>query len=219
MPSRRDSVGGGVVAEFFRGLRKPSRFSGGGGSSSIFSWSPKAVAIQWGGGSSRIFSWSQEGVAVQWGGGVVVAFFRGLRKASRFSGGGGGGWYQDFSADGPFCIFRLSKRGPPGSPLNRPLLHTYIHTYIHTFIRPYIHTNIHACIRTYMHACLHACIHTYIHAYIHTNNRGLLILITVHLDTRLWSKTSFGSVNRLQMHTIQWLDRGIVWSFHGCTGK
>ena len=29
---RRDSVGGGgVVAEFFRGLRKPTRFSGGGG--------------------------------------------------------------------------------------------------------------------------------------------------------------------------------------------
>ena len=31
VPSRRDSVGGGgVVAEFFRGLRKPARFSGGG---------------------------------------------------------------------------------------------------------------------------------------------------------------------------------------------
>ena len=30
VPSRRDSVGGGVVAEFFRGLRKPTRFSGGG---------------------------------------------------------------------------------------------------------------------------------------------------------------------------------------------
>ena len=31
VPSRRDSVGGGVVAEMFCGLRKPSRFSGGGG--------------------------------------------------------------------------------------------------------------------------------------------------------------------------------------------
>ena len=31
VPSRRDSVGGGVVAEFFRGLQKPTRFSGGGG--------------------------------------------------------------------------------------------------------------------------------------------------------------------------------------------
>ena len=34
--SRRDSVGGGVVAEFFRGLKKPTRFSGGRGSSRIF---------------------------------------------------------------------------------------------------------------------------------------------------------------------------------------
>ena len=35
--SRRDSVGGGVVAEIFRGLlRKPTRFSGGGGSSRNF---------------------------------------------------------------------------------------------------------------------------------------------------------------------------------------
>ena len=34
--SRRDSVGGGVVAEFFRGLLEPTRFSGGGGSSAIF---------------------------------------------------------------------------------------------------------------------------------------------------------------------------------------
>ena len=36
VPSRRDSVGGGVVAEFFRGLRKPTRFSGGGGSRRTF---------------------------------------------------------------------------------------------------------------------------------------------------------------------------------------
>ena len=44
--------GGGVVAEFFCGLRKPTRFSGGGGSSRIF-------------------------------------LFRGLQKPARFSGGGG----------------------------------------------------------------------------------------------------------------------------------
>ena len=35
--SRRDSVGGGVVAEFFRGLPEPSWFSGGGGGGRIFS--------------------------------------------------------------------------------------------------------------------------------------------------------------------------------------
>ena len=29
--NRRDSVGGGVVAEFFRDLREPTWFSGGGG--------------------------------------------------------------------------------------------------------------------------------------------------------------------------------------------
>ena len=33
--SRRDSVGG-VVAEFFRDLQEPTRFSGGGGSGRIF---------------------------------------------------------------------------------------------------------------------------------------------------------------------------------------
>ena len=45
---------GGVVAEFFCGLRKPTRFSGGGVVADIFPWSPKACppkagAIQWGG--------------------------------------------------------------------------------------------------------------------------------------------------------------------------
>ena len=48
--SRRDSVGGGVVAEFVRHLQKPTRFGGGGGSSSIFPGSPKADAIRWGEG-------------------------------------------------------------------------------------------------------------------------------------------------------------------------
>ena len=46
---------------------------GGGGSSRIFPWSPKADAIQWGGG----------GVV------VVAEIFRGLQKPTRFSGGGG----------------------------------------------------------------------------------------------------------------------------------
>ena len=39
--SRRDAVGG-VVAELFRHLRKPTRFGGGGGSSRNFQWSPQA---------------------------------------------------------------------------------------------------------------------------------------------------------------------------------
>ena len=47
-PSRGDSVGG-VVAEFFCGFRKPTRFSGGGVVSRIFPWFPKADAIQGGG--------------------------------------------------------------------------------------------------------------------------------------------------------------------------
>ena len=36
MPCRRDSVGGGVVAEIFRDLQKPMRFSGGGVVADIF---------------------------------------------------------------------------------------------------------------------------------------------------------------------------------------
>ena len=36
MPCRRDSVGGGVVAEVFRDLKKPMRFSGGGVVAEIF---------------------------------------------------------------------------------------------------------------------------------------------------------------------------------------
>ena len=71
--SRPDSVGGGVVAETFRGLQKPARFSGGGGGSSRnFPWSPEAGPIQWGGG-----------------GGVVAEIFRDLQTPARFSGGGG----------------------------------------------------------------------------------------------------------------------------------
>ena len=43
-------TGGGVVAEMFRGLRKPSRFSGGGGSSRNFPWSPRNRPDSVGGG-------------------------------------------------------------------------------------------------------------------------------------------------------------------------
>ena len=85
-PSRRDPVGGGLVADFFRGLQKPTRFSGG-GSSRFFPWSPKATAIQWG-GSGRTFPWSPQPTRFRFdGGGVVAEFFRGLQKPPRFSGG------------------------------------------------------------------------------------------------------------------------------------
>ena len=69
---------GGVVAEFFGGLRKPTRFSGG--------------------GSSRIFFFSVSS-----------------KLQKRFSGGGS---TMNFPLMGPFYIFRLSRRPPP---LNRPL--------------------------------------------------------------------------------------------------
>ena len=106
--------GGGVVAEFlvFRGLQKPTRFSGGGDSSRIFSWSPKADAIQWGGG-------------------VVAEFFHGLQKPTRFSGGGGEvaeffRGLHEFSVNGALLHFRVSQTGggpgpPCPPPLNRPL--------------------------------------------------------------------------------------------------
>ena len=50
-PTRFSGGGGGGVAEFFRGLKKPAGFSGGWGSRRVFfPWSPKPDAIQWGGG-------------------------------------------------------------------------------------------------------------------------------------------------------------------------
>ena len=53
--SRRDSVGGGVVAEFFRGLPEPTRFSGGGVVAQIFRDLQEPAWFS-GGGSGRIFS-------------------------------------------------------------------------------------------------------------------------------------------------------------------
>ena len=52
--SRRDSVGGGVVAEFIRDLGKPTRFSGGGGSSRILLISQSLRGSVGGGGCGRI---------------------------------------------------------------------------------------------------------------------------------------------------------------------
>ena len=52
MPCRRDSVGGGrVVAEIFRDLEKPMRFSGGGVVAEFFAGS-KNICDSVGGGSS-----------------------------------------------------------------------------------------------------------------------------------------------------------------------
>ena len=62
--SRRDSMGGGVVAEFFRHRQEPTRFSGGGGR-----------------GSSRIFLFSviSKSLRGSVGGGVVAPFSRDLQ--------------------------------------------------------------------------------------------------------------------------------------------
>ena len=93
-----------------------TRFSGGGGSSRMFPWSPKADAIQWGG--------------------VVAEIFRGLQKPARHLVGGGGVVPWIFSFVGPFYIFRLSQRGgPKASPLNRPLI-SYHHIIIILYCRP-----------------------------------------------------------------------------------
>ena len=66
VPSRRDSVGG-VVAEFFRGLQEPTRFSGGGVVAEFFRGLQEPTRFS-GGGSSRIFPWSPRADAIQWGG-------------------------------------------------------------------------------------------------------------------------------------------------------
>ena len=118
VPSRRDSVGGGVVAEIFCVLRKPSPFSGGGGSSRIFPWSPNADrdSVWGGGGSSRIFPWSPNADRDSvWGGGVVAEFWRHLTKPARFQWGRGNGAllrFWDFKKGVPsFTFFFFSKGG------------------------------------------------------------------------------------------------------------
>ena len=90
---------GGVVAEFFCGLRKPTRFSAGGGVAEFFRGLRKPARFS--------------------GGGVVAQFFCGLRKPARFRGGGS---TMNFPLMGPFYIFRLSQRGARPTPLNRPLV-------------------------------------------------------------------------------------------------
>ena len=55
MPGRRDSVGGGVVAEFFRDHQTPARFSGGGVVAEFFRDHQTPARFGGGGGSSRIF--------------------------------------------------------------------------------------------------------------------------------------------------------------------
>ena len=85
--SRRHSVGG-VVAELFCGLRKPTRFSGG-------------VVAEFVRGLRK---------PTRFSGGVVAEFFRGLQKPAPF--GGGGGSTMDFPLMGPFYIFKLFPPGP-----------------------------------------------------------------------------------------------------------
>ena len=105
-----------------------TRFSGGGGGSSrIFPWSPKAYAIQWGGGGvvAEIFRDLKKPIRFSGGGGVVAENFRGLQKSTRFGGGGGGSSAQfffsvtskrHFPLMGPFYIFLLSRRGARAPP-------------------------------------------------------------------------------------------------------
>ena len=89
MKCQVDAIQWGGVAEFFRGLQKPARLSGGGGSiEEFFRGLRKPTRFS--------------------GGGVVAEFFRGLQKPARLSGGGS---TRNFPLMGPFYIFRLSQRG------------------------------------------------------------------------------------------------------------
>ena len=85
--------GGGVVAEFFRGLQKSTRFGGAGVVAEFFCGLRKPTRFS-GGGSSRIFPWSP--------------------KASRRDSVGGS--TRNFPLMGPFYIFRLSQRGARAPP-------------------------------------------------------------------------------------------------------
>ena len=98
VPSRRDSLGGGVVAEFFRGLQKPAQFSGGGVVAECFRGLLKPTRFIGGGGVvAELFSWSPKAGAIHWGGGST----------------------RNFSLMGPFYMFWLSQRGAraPWPPL------------------------------------------------------------------------------------------------------
>ena len=92
---------------------------GGGGSSRIFPWSPKADAIQWGGGVAEFFRRLQKPTRFSGGGGVVAQFFRGLQKPTRFSGG------DEFSVNGALLHFHGFPKGG-GRGLNRPLVGAYM---------------------------------------------------------------------------------------------
>ena len=62
--------GGGVVAEFFRDLQKPMRFSGGVVAESFrHLLKPMRFSGAGGGGSSRNFPCSPQAYAIRWGGG------------------------------------------------------------------------------------------------------------------------------------------------------
>ena len=93
MPCRRDPVGGGgVVAEFFRDLQKPMRFSAGGGVvAEIFRDLEKPIKpTRFGGGG---------------GGGSSAEFFFSVTSKRHFP-----------LMGRPFFIFLLSRRGGPGPP-------------------------------------------------------------------------------------------------------
>ena len=89
-----DSVGGGVVAEIFRDLKKPMRFSAGGVVAEIFRELRKPTRFGGGGGSTAEFFFS-------------VTSKRNFQLMGPF-------FFFTFPKGGP---------GPPGPPLNRPLVH------------------------------------------------------------------------------------------------
>ena len=123
MPCRRDSVGGGVVAEFFRDLGNAMRFSGGGVVSEI--WrdlkNENAMRFSRGGGGvvAQVFRDLKINYAIRWGwGGISAEFFFSVTSK------------RHFTLMGPFFIFLLSRWGGPGPlapPLNRPL-HSLVRT-------------------------------------------------------------------------------------------
>ena len=83
--------GRGVVAEIFRDLQKPARFSGGGVVAEMFRDLQKPVRFSGEGGGvvAEIFRDLQKPARFS-GGRVVAEMFRDLQKPARFSGEGGG---------------------------------------------------------------------------------------------------------------------------------